>query len=52
MKKMSLDALREKAGSLASNELLNTISGGLENGCHVTTQQNPDGTVDIHIYKG
>ena len=28
MSKLSLDALKERAGAVASEELLNTISGG------------------------
>lgn len=35
MKKLSLDALKERAEATASNELLETISGGTENSCHV-----------------
>lgn len=34
MSKLSLEALKERAGATASNELLETISGGLENTCH------------------
>jgi|AntRauMFilla1563_2_1112583.scaffolds.fasta_scaffold17768_4 hypothetical protein len=34
MSKLSLDALKERAGATASTELLSTISGGLENACH------------------
>ena len=33
--KLSLDALKERAEATASTELLATISGGLENACHV-----------------
>lgn len=32
--KLSLEALKERAEATASNELLETISGGLENACH------------------
>lgn len=33
-KKMSLEALKEKAGQVASKELMNEISGGLQSACH------------------
>ncbi len=32
--KLSLEALKERAEAVASEELLETISGGLENACH------------------
>ena len=32
--KLTLDALKERADAVASEELLSTISGGLENACH------------------
>jgi len=32
--KLSLDALKERAEAVASEELLGTISGGLEEACH------------------
>jgi hypothetical protein len=35
MSKLSLDALKERAEAVASIELLNSISGGTENSCHV-----------------
>lgn len=35
MEKLNLDALKERAEAIASEELLNTISGGMENKCHV-----------------
>lgn len=34
MSKLSLNALKERAGATASTELLATISGGL-GGCHI-----------------
>ena len=34
MKKLSLDALKERAKATASTELLATINGGTENSCH------------------
>ena len=36
MSKLSLDALKERANSVASEELLNSISGGTANDCHCT----------------
>ncbi|NDP22758.1 MAG: hypothetical protein GZ091_17020 [Paludibacter sp.] len=50
MQKLNLEALKERAESMVSEELLSTINGGLENGCHVTVEQKSVGTVDIHIY--
>ena len=32
--KLTLDALKERADAVASEELLATISGGTENACH------------------
>lgn len=32
--KLSLDALKERAGATASTDLLATISGGTDNACH------------------
>lgn len=34
MSKLSLDALKERAEAVASEDLLNSISGGTENACH------------------
>lgn len=34
MKKLNLDALKERAEATASTELLASINGGLENACH------------------
>ncbi|MCK0125220.1 hypothetical protein MWU76_12505 [Gelidibacter sp. F2691] len=34
MSKLTLEALKERAGAVASTELLNSISGGTENACH------------------
>ena len=34
MNKLSLDALRERAEAVASEDLLATISGGTQNACH------------------
>jgi hypothetical protein len=32
--KLSLDALKDKAGKVVTTELLGTINGGTENRCH------------------
>ena len=32
--KLSFDDLAERADAIASDEVLNSISGGLENACH------------------
>jgi len=34
MSKLSLDALKQRAEAVASEDLLATISGGTENACH------------------
>jgi hypothetical protein len=34
MKKLNLNALQKQSKNLVSNELLSTINGGVENGCH------------------
>jgi hypothetical protein len=34
MSKLSLNALKERAEAIASQDLLNSISGGTENACH------------------
>lgn len=34
MKKLNVDALQQRAEAVVSEELLATISGGLENACH------------------
>ena len=41
MSKLSLDALKERAGAVASEELLKTISGGTENACHDSEESSP-----------
>ena len=43
MKKLSLDALKEKAGTVITDELLNNISGGKENNCHPDETSTEDG---------
>ncbi|SNR86830.1 hypothetical protein [Flavobacterium sp. ov086] len=37
--KLSLDALKERAEAVASEELLNEIKGGNANGCHSKMEQ-------------
>lgn len=44
--KLSLDALKERAGATASSELLATISGGTENSCH-TEPTTPTTTTPV-----
>ena len=39
MSKLSLDALKERAESVASEDLLKSISGGIQNACHDGCQQ-------------
>ena len=39
MQKLNLDALKERAEATASTELLATISGGIENACHVEPEK-------------
>lgn len=49
--KLNLEALKERAGAVASEELLATINGGLLNACHDTPVKLPnditlgDGTI-------
>ncbi len=37
MKKLSLDALKNRAEAIASEELMSSISGGTANSCHPKT---------------
>ena len=46
MSKLNLDALKERAEAIASEELLGTISGGLEAACHDKYCNPPK---DVHI---
>ena len=39
MNKLSFDAFKAKAEEVASNKLLNSISGGTENACHDSSQE-------------
>ena len=41
MNKLSLDALKQRAEAVASEDLLATISGGTENACHDKLQLPP-----------
>lgn len=41
--KLSLDALKERAGATASIDLLATISGGTDNACHCENPRPPVG---------
>lgn len=43
MSKLTLDALKGRAGAVASTDLLNSISGGLENDCHTEESDPWDG---------
>lgn len=50
MKKLSLDALKERAEAIASEELLTTISGGTESSCHIDWTPPPTvGPVGDHF---
>jgi hypothetical protein len=44
--KLSLEALKERAEASASEELLNSIVGGLAAGCHIIAKVG-----DLIIYK-
>jgi hypothetical protein len=41
MNKLSLDALKQRAEAVASEDVLATISGGLENACHDAPKLQP-----------
>jgi len=45
--KLSLDALKERAGATASMDLLASISGGIENACHDDVTVGPGGLTGI-----
>jgi hypothetical protein len=49
MRKLNLDALQNKAELRASDDLLKSISGGLESGCHVIATVPSQGG-DLIIY--
>ena len=42
MSKLSLDALKERAEAVTSEDLLATISGGTENDCHCDDNTLPN----------
>jgi hypothetical protein len=57
MKKLNLSTLKERSEGVASVELLNTISGGVQNSCHIVTSDDGNtttiygpvqGTIIIH----
>ncbi|NDP22757.1 MAG: hypothetical protein GZ091_17015 [Paludibacter sp.] len=55
MQKLNLDALIERAEAIASEELLGTISGGMEASCHIVTDGDTitiygpvSGTIILH----
>lgn len=48
--KLSLEALKERAEATASNELLETISGGTANSCHKPLHQQYGGFELIAAY--
>lgn len=50
MNKLSLDALRLRAEAVASEDLLATISGGMENACH-PNPGNGGGPIDPNAEK-
>lgn len=54
--KLSLDALKESAGAIASTELLATISGGTQNACHPTDPSrnpySPSGNALVDTVRG
>jgi hypothetical protein len=50
MSKLSLDALKNRAEAIASEELMSSISGGTENGCHDGTPPPAGGGVHIKDY--
>lgn len=43
MNKMSLEALKQRADAVATDELLGQISGGTENACHSTSTGDDGG---------
>jgi len=47
MSKLSFDALKERAEAVASEDLLNSISGGTENSCHTLPEGDGTGAVSF-----
>jgi hypothetical protein len=55
MSKLSLDALKNRAEAIASEELMATINGGTENSCHGNATYNAhmiQGDVFVQIANG
>lgn len=48
MHKLSFDALRLRAEAVASEDLLLSISGGIENACHDTAKPKPPRDLGDH----
>lgn len=46
MSKLSLDALKERAEAVASVDLLNSISGGIEDACHCSCD-DPGAVIEV-----
>ena len=44
MKKLNLESLKERSDAFASTELLASITGGVENGCHADDFFKPSPT--------
>ena len=49
MSKLSLNALKERANQIASEELLLSISGGTENACHDGSTANDERSQGVII---
>lgn len=47
MIKLSLDALKQRAEAIASEDLLMTISGGTENACHDSADTSCAGCEEV-----
>jgi hypothetical protein len=53
LKKKSISELMQQANSVASSELLNSISGGTENSCHRILPDYPEQPKDnVRVGKG
>lgn len=49
--KLSLDALKNKAKEVASTELMNSINGGTEAGCHIKNKIRQAGHIQEVIIR-
>jgi hypothetical protein len=49
--KLSLEALKSKATQVASEELMKSINGGLENGCHIKNKIRQEGHIQEVIIR-